>query len=178
MAAMLEQGFDEPSNDQPHSLSRPDRSYSPSPLQNRNVETTPLNRWEPNTSPTENGWGMGSQRDRINNGQYTEISVPLPDSGNSISSAIERTPGGSSGHAKKRSGGKGFVGHQPNGGRYGPLGPLDDNDDWGRSNGINGNNGRQNGYQNTVGQNGYSNGNGNGNGNVMNGYGSGKKRYS
>lgn len=90
-------------------------------------------------------------------GDYMEITVPLPGSANSVASGVEpRTPGG--GHAKKRSGGRGVLapGGDKNGGaKYGPLGPLEDDDDWGR-----GMNGYSNGHKGGYGSGGGGNGKG------------------
>lgn len=65
-----------------------------------------------------------------------------------MASSVEpRTPG--SGHAKKRSGGRGVLNGNSGDNKYGPLGPLDDDEaGWG---------GRANG-------NGYGNGHGHGGG--------------
>lgn len=142
MAAMLEQGFDEPTL--APVVKPPNRSYNPSPLHQQRLETVPLNRWDPNSSPTKDGQGWGGRtspygQQNIGDGYgYADI----PGSGGSVASSIEpRTPGG--GHAKKRSGGRGVLaGNEKKG--YGPLGPLEDDDDWGGK-GFGGG-GKSNGY--------------------------------
>jgi chitin synthase len=144
MASILEQGFDDPPpGTGAGGLRAPDRSYTPSPLQ-RQVDKTP--------SPvryqlSDGAYGSGPNGSNGNGNGYAygagsygappppgggrartpDLDTPQPDSGNSvnsISSSIESRPLGV-GHAKKRSGGAGQE-------RYGPLGPLaDDDTGWG-----------------------------------------------
>ncbi len=77
----------------------------------------------------------------------------MPNSGDSVSSSVE-SRAGQGGHAKKRSGGAGVD-------RYGPLGPLADDDlGWGRSMASANGNGNLLGSGNGNG-NGLRNGNGN-----------------
>jgi chitin synthase len=139
MASILEQGFDDPPPGAA-GLRAPDRSYTPSPLQ-RQVDKTPspvryqLSDGAYGSGPNGNGngngyaYGAGSYAAPPPGGRARtpDLDTPQPDSGNSInsiSSSIESRPLGV-GHAKKRSGGAGQE-------RYGPLGPLADDDrGWG-----------------------------------------------
>lgn len=133
MAAILDSGFEDPappaafrSHPHPHPPSHPNGGYVSSPLNRAPIS-------QPMTARPE----------------YHQLhSDPsMPHSADSISSSIESRAGGS-GHAKKRSGGAGRD-------RYGPLGPLaDDDTGWGAGM-INGN-----GVANANGHAGYTNGTG------------------
>ena len=113
MAAILDSGFDD--------LPQPThRGYAPAP------------------NPFHNGRSPHSRAQFAHTngqyeiGQYAPLDHPHlprdPQSADSISSSIDSRQGGS-GHAKKRSGGAGQD-------RYGPLGPLaDDDTGWGAQNG-------------------------------------------
>lgn len=145
LAAMLEEGFDDrgasaqnggPAYPPPASFPR---SYSNSPL--AQSQTTRYHLQDtvgsPNgyqngfagahgrQSPPDNGYGYAKGRVSPN-GQYVAIDQPstpnMPTSGDSVSSSVESNRG----HAKRRSGGAGQKE------RYGPLGPLaDDDTGWG-----------------------------------------------
>lgn len=110
MAAILDGGFDD----------LPPVSYRP-PQMGQAYVGSPLNR--PAHQPYANGNGNG-------NGHWHEPYTPnsaIPNTGDSVSSSVESRAG--QGHAKKRSGGAGVD-------RYGPLGPLADDDvSWARPNG-------------------------------------------
>lgn len=127
--SLLESGFDEAGPQ----LRPPDRSYTPSPL-NRQMQAPRPIRLNDSSSyqPFLNGHirnGAGGA-DR----SYSPDEPLPPDSGNSVSSSVENRAG--YGHAKKRSGGAGRD-------RYGPLGPLaDDDTGWGSRAPGGGSNGR------------------------------------
>ena len=106
MAAILDSGFEDPP-------SIPSTFRPTQPLHTSLLQRT---AFAPQPSAYYNG-----------NGHYEPIEEPrtpnLPRSGDSVSSSVESRAGG--GHAKKRSGGAGAD-------RYGPLGPLaDDDTGWG-----------------------------------------------
>lgn len=130
MAAILDSGFDDPAPHLRHGHSHTN-GHAPSPLQRAAFsaggsyanESPPIRYAPPHMNGTTS----------YEVGQYVPMEsgmdrVPgLPNSGDSVSSSVERSQGG--GHAKKRSGG---VSHDNNA-RYGPLGPLtDDTTGWGQ----------------------------------------------
>ena len=110
MAAILDSGFEEPAHPMPYR-----NGYAPAP------NPSPLqNSTSFNFDDVEKNSGSDHSHG-FEEGQY--ILPHDPNSANSISSSIESRAGGG-GHAKKRSGG----GQQ----KYGPLGPLADDDaGWG-----------------------------------------------
>ncbi|KAK4689436.1 chitin synthase, partial [Tremellales sp. Uapishka_1] len=108
MTAMLEAGFDDPP---PQAAFRSAQPYVSSPLQRQAFQ--PPQKFQLSDS---------------SHGQYVNIDQPqtpyAPTTGDSVSSSVESRQG--TGHAKKRSGGASLE-------RYGPLGPLADEESWGRS---------------------------------------------
>ncbi|ORY25449.1 chitin synthase-domain-containing protein [Naematelia encephala] len=127
MAAILDEGFDDP----PAVAFRSQQTYATSPL-NRTAykpsrSPSPSNMPYPNGNGNYNGYPNGAGYG-YDNASYSPIDSPhtpqMPHSGDSMSSSVESRQGGA-GHAKKRSGGAGQD-------RYGPLGPLaDDDTGWG-----------------------------------------------
>jgi chitin synthase len=118
MATLLDQGFDEP----PPAQTRPDRN-APSPLQRG---FTPVQQ----RSPTGSGSGKSSPVGYAPE-QYAALSRNSPISaGYAQSTAVESY--GGNGHTRQRSGGGANVGllsgksSGDSSGKYGPLGPLDD----------------------------------------------------
>lgn len=134
MAAILDSGFEDPapptafrSHPHPHPPSHPNGGYVSSPL---------------NRAPVSQPMPSRPEYHQLHSDPHSQ----MPLSADSVSSSIESRAGGS-GHAKKRSGGAGRD-------RYGPLGPLAD-DDTGWEAGM------ANGHGNGNGHAGYANGNGN-----------------
>lgn len=109
MAAILDSGFD----DQPFPPTfRPHVNNVPSPLHRHQHEFT--------SQPQSHSNGYTSLDDH-------QRTPEMPTSADSVSSSIDSRPHGSGGHAKKRSaGGSGFAAVQN---RYGPMGPLADEDE-------------------------------------------------
>jgi chitin synthase len=114
MDAILDSGWDDPPSNHP-----PNRSngYTASPLHQSAYTEPPQSRYAANGT-----YEIGS---------YVPIDPPRhgdgPLTGDSVSSSVDSRMGGG-GHAKKRSGGR-AMGDKD---RYGPLGPLaDDNTGWG-----------------------------------------------
>ena len=110
MDAILDSGWDEPEQSR-------NNGYTPSPLQQQY-------RSQPRPTYATNGtYEIGS---------FVPIDTPktpgqAPNTGDSVSSSVDSRMGGN-GHAKKRSGGRAMGGKD----RYGPLGPLADDDaGWG-----------------------------------------------
>jgi chitin synthase len=140
MAAILDSGFDEhppPPTFRPNAIPGSNSGYIASPLQ-RSAYTPPINDSYPNSQyhhqhqhqpPYQNGYQNGYST--IDPPKTPKMGLNQPHSGNSISSSVESRSGGN-GHAKKRSGGAGQD-------RYGPLGPLaDDDTGWGGGYGSSG----------------------------------------
>ena len=123
MAAILDSGYDDPAPT--HGLSQ--NPFAPSPLQRSHYAPAPMS----STDSTPVRHAPTALNGSYEIGQYIPIDRPalpaspgiMPNSGDSVSSSIERNLG--NGHAKKRSGGAGQD-------RYGPMGPLaDDGTGWG-----------------------------------------------
>jgi chitin synthase len=126
MAAILDSGFDDAPPPLPPTL----RTYSqaPSPLMRHQHEYAAATQYEQQHQQQQQQHARFADQDGHGNGGYVSIDHPktpdMPTSGNSVSSSVESRPNGG-GHAKKRSGGAGMD-------RYGPLGPLaDDDTGWG-----------------------------------------------
>lgn len=142
MAAILDSGFEDPappaafrSHPHPHPPSLPGSN-------SQKYVSSPLNR-----APVSQPMNSRPEYFALNSHDPSTPPPIMPHSADSISSSIESRAGG--GHAKKRSGGAGRD-------RYGPLGPLaDDDTGWGAAAGNASR--QQNGHGN-----GYANGNGNG----------------
>ena len=141
MAAILDSGFEDPappaafrSHPHPHPPSLPGSNSQP-------YVSSPLNR-----APVSQPMKSRPEYYALNSRDPSTPPPPImPHSADSVSSSIESRAGG--GHAKKRSGGAGRD-------RYGPLGPLaDDDTGWGAA--ASNASRQQNGYGN-----GYANGNG------------------
>jgi len=123
MAAILDGGFEDPP---PVSFRPPERGQS---LGNPFSSRQPFQ----SSNGYSNGHANGYSNGHSNGNGYTNGYEPrtpnmsMPNTGDSVSSSVESRSG--QGHAKKRSGGAGVD-------RYGPLGPLADDDlAWGRPNG-------------------------------------------
>lgn len=130
MAAILDSGFEDPAP--PAAFRSHPHPHPPSlPGQTSNYVSSPLNR-APVSQPMQ-------PHQRPDYYPLNSHDPTTPHSADSISSSIESRAG--AGHAKKRSGGAGRD-------RYGPLGPLaDDDTGWGAtmSNGHGNGNGHMNG---------------------------------
>ncbi|WRT69956.1 uncharacterized protein IL334_006947 [Kwoniella shivajii] len=128
MAAILDSGFD----DRPQASFRPNGNI-PSPLHRHQHDFT-----SPTLSNTHTNGYMDMNTNMNMNGSGPRT-PDMPTTANSVSSSIESRPQGN-GHAKKRSGGV----NSQQARKYGPLGPLaDDDTGWGNGNP----NGNTNGFK-------------------------------
>ncbi|KAK8853481.1 chitin synthase 1 [Kwoniella newhampshirensis] len=115
MAAILDSGFDD---QPPPPTFRPHANNAPSPLHRHQHEfTSPQTRYDTNGYSSIDGGGAGDIHQ-----MQIQRTPELPTTGDSVSSSIESRPHGS-GHAKKRSAGGGGMQN-----KYGPMGPLADED--------------------------------------------------